>query len=203
MSGYRGYGKLVVWATGSAAIGGILLSIGVQVLAQSIGFSFSLPTGYFRSTLDNETEIVDTSPGGDPPKHRLGALNGNGFGAISFNRVLPNGTHTEAALLYCKQDDRYPPHIVVGYCELFLKDSGEGDAAMKRKISFYHDRIQVWAPLVFPDGSSVGGGGVASFMRSPSAQYEAEMQDDGVVVVYDEANGHVPVSALRPGDGLK
>lgn len=134
--------------TVSSLIAGLILGTGLSII---------LPEGYFRSTGLNEIELVDTSVEGDPPKYRLGSVNGGGFGAVSFNRVYNDGRHEEAALLYCKQDERYPKHIVVGYCELFLKDAGDGDAAMKRKVSFYIDQIRLWVPITFPNGGSIGG----------------------------------------------
>jgi len=38
-----------------------------------------------------------------------------------------------------------------------------------------------------------GAGAVVSFLRSPNAAYELELQDDGNFVIYHEAAGHTPI----------
>ena len=65
------------------------------------------------------------------------------------------------------------------------------------------DGVTYHVPIIAAAGIVGGsGGGVSSFLRSPSGQYEMEMQDDGNVVVYDEQNGHTAVSAFRLGVGM-
>ena len=160
----------------------LTLTLSTPLFAQ--GFHFTLPTGVFKSCGDNEICLEDLTIA-DPPKVRLGAKLGNGFGALTFNRIRSDGIHVEAAMLYCKQDERYPAHIVVGYCELFLKDdSSDGDAAMKRKVTVYHDRIVVHVPLVFPNGGSIGASD-----HLAAGRFIQYIQTDGNAVIYEDVHG--------------
>lgn len=164
----------------AGALGVLLLVFTVSGYPQSSGFSFSLPTGYFRSAGDNEVELVDTSAG-DPVKIRLGARNGNGLGAVSVNRVRANGVQDEAALIYGKLDDRYPSQLV-GMWDIFVQRPGvEGDAGMIRKVEIYWDRVVFHGPV---EGISGAGSAYPNAMWSGDGHYVTQQQDDGNFVTY-------------------
>lgn len=163
----------------AGTLGVVLLVFTVSGYPQGSGFSFPLPTGYFRAPGDNEVELTDTSAG-DPVKVRLGAQHGYGLGAISVNRVRANGVPDEAALIYGKLDDRYPGQLV-GMWDIFVQRPGvEGDAGMIRKMEIYWDRVVFHGPV---EGIS-GGSAYPSAMWSSDGHYVTQQQDDGNFVTY-------------------
>ena len=71
------------------------------------------------------------------------------------------------------------------------------DADMGRVFTLSRKGVIFHVPV-----EGAGSSAPSSFLRSPNGRYEMEIQDDGNVVVYDEHNGHTPVSAFRLGFGL-
>ena len=104
----------------------------------------------------------------------------------------------------------------VGFVKLAVDEMVDGDGDPVPMVQFYlapkvgQSSDADMQPVMtisrkgvrFHVDTNASGGGPQSFLRSPSGQYEMEIQDDGNVVVYDEHNGHTPVSAFRLGFGL-
>ena len=134
----------------------------------------------------NELRLIDKTSG-DPVAWR--ALSANG--GIAKLSICTEGD-LEIGYLFGKRDERYPGQAV-GEFQVWLKGPGM-TAADRHVLSIRHDGLvcHVGADLEPP----------SSFLRSPSGQYEMEIQDDGNVVVYDEWDNHRPKSAFRLGFGV-
>ena len=90
-------------------------------------------------------------------------------------------------------NDKQPVPMVAVY--LTTGSDGSRDADTQAVAIFTRKGIRFLAPVFMEAGATVGASAPvpASFMRSPNGQYELELQDDGNFVVYDEANGHIPI----------
>src|SRR3990167_8282124 len=113
----------------------------------------------------------------DPVADRMGARS-RSIGKRSGAHLRPDGTRDALILHQLKRDERYwPAAPLVGEITRHLRAPGQSGAdTLIETVRFdgvtYHVPIIAAARIV---GGS--GGGVSSFLRSPSGQYEMEMQD--------------------------
>lgn len=136
----------------------------------------------------NELVIIDKTTG-DPIAIR--GLSANG-GIAKFS--VCGLDNVEIGYLFFKRDER--PGM--GHLPIFeFWTSGTRDRDSRKLLEIRSDAIVPYVPLMAPVDPTP-----SSFLRSPNGRYEMEIQDDGNVVVYDEQNGHTPVSAFRVGFGL-
>jgi hypothetical protein len=153
--------------------------------------------GWWGTINDNEMELNTTMP--DPAKIRI-AIHENkvesNLGGISFNRSRDDGQHHEDALIQARLTADRKGGAIAFYVR---PANGNNDEDVREVLYLDRGVAHFHVPISAPN---VGGGGVSSFLRSPNGRFEMEIQDDGNVVVYDEHNGHKPVSAFRLGFGL-
>ena len=150
--------------------------------------------GYFNEfVIDQKCDPVTGLPTWDDPlKLRFGAFDPGHpdyLGVIGFDRLVKDDTpdtprRLEKGFIGFKLDP--DPTI-----EIYLqerKDTTE-DGTMRRVLRLTPTALELGVPIT---GATVPTGGTSSFLRSPNGRYELELQDDGNVVIYDEANGHIP-----------
>jgi len=134
----------------------------------------------------NELELYDTT-GDDPVAIRLRSKNG-GIGKVSFDTPDGRGGWTEVGYLFGKLDERGrrdPAHA--GKIEFEFWQSGSRDSDGGRLFTVRHDGVRLEGPP-------------SSFLRSPNGRFDVEIQDDGNLVVYDEAQDHRPVWSRFSGN---
>ena len=136
--------------------------------------------------------ILRDKTSGDPVKWRARSANG-GIAALSIDALI-NGSWIEIGYLFMKSDER-PGKNHWPVFEFWK--SGSTDNVELKLFSIAVDGITAHVPL-----AGAGPSGPSSFLRSPSGQYEMEIQNDGNVVVYDEWNNHTAVSAFPIGSGV-
>ena len=131
-----------------------------------------LPHGSITPYDDNEVAVESTID--DPPKLRLATLDKLG-GAVSWNRLRPDGRHVEGVLLQGKESE-----VQTGAAEmtLHLSDGGEDDASMHAVYTLRHDQVTFHVPVVSP------GGAAQSRFFSANGAFVWNYQDDGHQVQY-------------------
>lgn len=106
----------------------------------------------------NELLVVSTVP--DPPKVRLASPSGLSLGAVSFNRLRPDGRQEEMILIQGKQDERtrhlpvtdprtYAAELTIHMNRGGEKKPGESDT-MVRILEARYDGIRLDVPLIQP-----------------------------------------------------
>lgn len=154
--------------------------------------------GWFGTINDNELELNSTMR--DPVKFRM-AIHRNlvehNLGGWSWNTSRDDGQHDEHALI----QGRLTADKRGGAIGFYTRPANGNNDEDVREVLYLDNNVAYFrVPIVAPSLGVVGG--VSSFLRSPNGRFEMEIQDDGNVVVYDEHNGHIAVSAFRLGFGL-
>lgn len=167
------------FATWFLAYVGIVVLV-TTIVAASGGFNFDLPTGYFRSTGQNEVTLVDTTAEGDPVKFRGAARNGKGLVCYTANRERPSGVQDEVGMICGKIDERYP-NLLGGEWVFFTQNPFvAGDAGMKPAFTVRYDGVTFHVPVNI-SGSSGGD----DKLISSNGRFRLYTQCDGNVVLYD------------------
>ena len=137
---------------------------------------------YGEPNLTNEL-LADSKPGvEDPPAYRGGAHLGGALRKDSGDRLV-GSMRLERTLIIHKEVANGG-----GQLELFCQQPGvNGDAGMKRLMTLNTSGVQFHVPSIAGDR-----------MRSANGLYEAIMQGDGNLVVYNTQTG-VPVWSWMTG----
>ena len=111
------------------------------------------PWGYLEFDEDGSNELLIVSTVEDPPKLRLASPAGLSLGAISFNRLRPDGKQDEMILLQGKQDERTralpssDKRSLMAEFTIHMNRGGDQDADMVRVCEVRHDGIVVDVPV--------------------------------------------------------
>ena len=108
----------------------------------------------------NELQVVSTVA--DPPKVRLAAAEGGSLGAVSWNRLRPDGGQVEMVLLQGKQDERQRGATgdaqYAGEVTIHLNNGGQQDANMVRVCEIRSDGVRFDVPVRPVAGFVLSGG---------------------------------------------
>lgn len=131
----------------ASLVGGLLVYAGSQsaVVGVSLRAARIVETDWGWLEFDgNELSIVSTVE--DPPKVRLAALYGRSLGALSFNRLRPDGRQEEVVLMQGKIDERYPTGLGGELLVQARRPGGVGDAAMTNVLLLRSDGVTFYVP---------------------------------------------------------
>ena len=148
---------------------------------------FDLDGGGYVGTYDvNELEHVSTIA--DPVKYRVAIDEDqveSNLGGLSANLRRPDGRHEEYALAM----GRLTADKQAGAFYIAVRQRGTQEV---REVAYFDNDVIVFrAPIQAPNFPAQND--PHSFLRSPNAQFDLEMQDDGNVVIYDEVTPGRPV----------
>ena len=153
---------------------------------------FDLLKGVFKSVYDNEVALDTKSDYHDPVKYRGGSWFKDAWKVIVSGDYLRGDSRDERGFFGIRHNDDLPKDVVGDEYALYLTDPGveASEPTQKLRLRVTHDAV--WFYRYAADGGvstvrlDVHASIVQSFLRSPNGVFDAEMQEDGNVVVYRE-----------------